>query len=271
MTADLTLPVRRHVVPGLYNLRDTGGYRAATGTSRWGKLLRSDALHRIDDAGRARLAELRVTHVVDLRGADERTAAPSALDGLAARVHHLPVFDDAAPAAQAAKLAALAPVYDHMVDERGPQLASAIRVIADAAPDEAVLVHCTAGKDRTGLVVAFALRAAGVEREDVVADYAATAENLRGEWADAMLRGLAERGIEPTPAIVELIADSPAAVVEALLDRIDDEYGSMAGYLQAQGLTADDLDRLTAALVEPAASDSTASALTASDTAASKE
>lgn len=245
------LPVRRHVVPGLYNLRDTGGYRAATGTSRWGKLFRSDALHRIDDTGRARLAELGVTHVIDLRGSGERLAAPSALEGIDATVHHLPVFDDASPDAQVAKLTALEPVYAHMVDERGPQLARAIKVIADAGADDAVLVHCTAGKDRTGLVVAFALRAAGVDRDEVVADYAATADNLRGEWADAMLQGLVERGYELTPAMVELIVDSPAAIIEALLGRIDAEYGSMAAYLQAQGLTASDLDRLTAALIAP--------------------
>ena len=53
---------RRHAVAGLYNLRDTGGYRAAGGTSRWGKLLRSDALHRIDATGRDRLAEIRDDH-----------------------------------------------------------------------------------------------------------------------------------------------------------------------------------------------------------------
>ncbi|HCM51314.1 MAG TPA: protein-tyrosine-phosphatase, partial [Microbacterium sp.] len=166
---------RRHAVAGLYNLRDTGGYRAAGGTSRWGKLLRSDALHRIDATGRDRLAEIGVAHIIDLRGGDERATAPSAVDGLEVTVHHLPVFDDADPAAQATTHVGLVPVYDHIVDERGAQLVDAIRVIIAADDDDAVLVHCTAGKDRTGLVVAFALAAAGVDRDDVVADYAATA------------------------------------------------------------------------------------------------
>jgi protein-tyrosine phosphatase len=244
---------RRHAVAGLYNLRDTGGYRAAGGTSRWGKLLRSDALHRIDATGRDRLAEIGVAHIIDLRGGDERATAPSAVDGLEVTVHHLPVFDDADPAAQATTHVGLVPVYDHIVDERGAQLVDAIRVIIAADDDDAVLVHCTAGKDRTGLVVAFSLAAAGVDRDDVVADYAATAENLRGEWSDAMTAVFEQRGIELTAGMVELITESPAEVLEALLERIDREHGSISAYLLAHGLTPTELERLTAVIIDPAA------------------
>lgn len=244
---------RRHAVAGLYNLRDTGGYRAAGGTSRWGKLLRSDALHRIDATGRDRLAEIGVAHIIDLRGGDECATAPSAVDGLEVTVHHLPVFDDADPAAQATTHVGLVPVYDHIVDERGAQLVDAIRVIIAADDDDAVLVHCTAGKDRTGLVVAFALAAAGVDRDDVVADYAATAENLRGEWSDAMTAVFEQRGIELTAGMVELITESPAEVLEALLERIDREHGSISAYLLAHGLTPTELERLTAVIIDPAA------------------
>ena len=244
---------RRHAVAGLYNLRDTGGYRAAGGTSRWGKLLRSDALHRIDATGRDRLAEIGVAHIIDLRGGDERATAPSAVDGLEVTVHHLPVFDDADPAAQATTHVGLVPVYDHIVDERGAQLVDAIRVIIAADDDDAVLVHCTAGKDRTGLVVAFALAAAGVDRDDVVADYAATAENLRGEWSDAMTAVFEQRGIELTAGMVELITESPAEVLEALLERIDRVHVSISAYLLAHGLTPTELERLTAVIIDPAA------------------
>ncbi|GAB3597552.1 tyrosine-protein phosphatase PtbB [Microbacterium tumbae] len=241
--------MRRHATPGVYNLRDTGGYRAATGTSRWGKLFRSDALHLLDVQGRSLIADLGIAHVVDLRGSEEQRTAPSALDGLELQVHHLPVFDDAAPASRAAVRLGLASIYDHMADERGTQLADAIRVIAAAEEDEAVLVHCTAGKDRTGLVIAFALTAAGVDRDEVVADYAQTADNLRGEWAERMLAGYRDGGSELTPEVVELVTASPADMLGALLDRIERQHGSMRGYLGAHGLSAPDLDRLTAVLV----------------------
>ncbi|WP_221583600.1 tyrosine-protein phosphatase [Microbacterium sp. G2-8] len=246
MSVDLTsAPERRHVVPGVYNLRDTGGYRAGERTSRWGRLFRSDALHRLDAQGRDLLESLRIRHVVDLRGATERTQSPSAVDGLALQVRHLPIFDDAAPDAQAMTRSGLAPVYDHIVDDRGPQLVAAIRVIAEAADDEAVLVHCTAGKDRTGLVVGLALAAAGVERDEVVADYAATAENLRGEWTNAILERVVAGGVELTPDLIELVSQSPAPVMETLLARIDREHGTASGYLRAHGLTTAELDRLT--------------------------
>ena len=112
-----------------------------------------------------------------------------------------------------------------------------------------MLVHCPAGKDRTGLVVAFALLAAGVDRVEAVADYAQTEDNLRGEWADGMLALVTSHGEEPTPAIVELMTASPAPMLEALLDRIDAEFGSIHGYLLAHGLTDADLRRLRTTLI----------------------
>jgi protein-tyrosine phosphatase len=251
MSAGQTIaPERRHLVDGVYNLRDTGGYRAGSGTSRWGKLFRSDALHRLDDAGRALLAELGIAHVVDLRSSDETLTARSLIDGMDAVVHHIPVFAEAAPGAQVVGEIGLAPLYDHMADERGAQLAAAVRVIANADRDEAVLVHCMAGKDRTGLVIAFSLRAVGVDLDEVVADYAQTSDNLRGEWADAMVRAVTTRGVEITPDVIDLVTASPAPIMAALIERIENEYGSMGGYLRAQGLTQDELDRLTAALID---------------------
>ncbi|MFK4790711.1 tyrosine-protein phosphatase [Microbacterium sp. ZW T5_56] len=249
MTTAQETGVRRYETPGVYNLRDTGGYTAGAGSSRWGRLFRSDALHLLNNDGRALLRDLRIAHIVDLRGSTELDTAPSNVDGLDLTVHHLPVFDEAGPTAQLDLSIGLAPIYDHMVNERGANLAAAIRVIAEAADGEAVLVHCTAGKDRTGLVIAFALTAAGVDRDEVVADYAQTADNLRGEWASAMLAQHGAGDAELPPEVTELITASPAPVLAALLERIDREHGSMRDYLLAQGLTTAELERLTAFLI----------------------
>lgn len=242
-------PVRSHKTPGVYNLRDTGGYRAQGSSSRWGRLFRSDALHLLDDSGRELLTELRIAHIVDLRGSEERATAPSNVSGLNLTVHHLPVFDAAAPGSQLDIGGGLARIYNQIVDERGTSLVAAIRVIVEAAEDEAVLVHCTAGKDRTGLVIAFALSAVGVDREEVVADYAQTANNLRGEWAERMLARYRGEGGLLTTGTVEVITDSPAPVLSALLERVDRQYGSVRAYLEAHGMTADELSRLRATLV----------------------
>jgi protein-tyrosine phosphatase len=245
---DAQTPTRRHAVPGTYNLRDVGGYRAGDGETRWGKLFRSDALHRLDADSRAELGSLGIRSVVDLREANERNAAPSLLEGLDIRVHHLPVFDGAAPTRLAEERVTLDEVYGRIVDERGANLVRVIRVIARSG-DEPVLVHCTAGKDRTGLVIALTLLAVGVHRTEVVADYALTQQHLAGEWLARRRSEVLTDGTEGTPALDQLLGGSPPDALERILDRIDREHGSVEGYLSAHGLGEDDREQLLAVLV----------------------
>lgn len=239
---------RRHLVSGTYNLRDVGGYRAATGSVRRNRLLRSDALHRLDSDGRRALVELGVRRVVDLRDPWEVDDAPSRLDGMDVDVVHLPVFGTTAPRQLAALSANLEELYDLMVEQHAGNLARALRAVAE--PDQTVLVHCTAGKDRTGVVVALALLAVGVERADIVADYTATEENLRGEWGRAVRARLEAAGIVVGPDADRLVAATPA-LIGRVVDRIRAEHGSVTAYLLHAGLTPADLDRLRTGLVEP--------------------
>lgn len=259
MTIELTAPdgvAGRHIaLDGTYNLRDTGGYPAASagggpGTTRWGVLLRSDALHRLTDADLAVLASRGVRHVVDLRDETEVQSAPSRLGGLDVEVRHLPVFADAAPQALLGGTIGMDRLYDAMVDQHGANLARAVAAVAQADRG-AVIVHCTAGKDRTGLVVALTLRAVGVPLDVVAADYAASAGHLAGDWAAGALAAVAALGHDVPPEVVDLVTASPAPLVASLLARIEAEHGSVAGYLLAHGLTDDDLGRLRALLVEP--------------------
>jgi protein tyrosine/serine phosphatase len=101
-------------------------------------------------------------------------------------------------------------------------------------------VHCAAGKDRTGVLVALVLDVVGVERAEVVADYALSAENV-----EAMFRRWTTAAGEEMPA--DLTPHKPrAAVMEAVLAHLDAEHGGAAGWLRANGLTDDDLTRLRA-------------------------
>jgi protein-tyrosine phosphatase len=254
-TADAGAPERLIALEGTYNLRDTGGYPvldaegAVAGRTRWGVLLRSDALHRLTAADLERLAGRGVRLVVDLRDAAEVQGSPSRLDGLEVTVAHLPVFADAAPAALLSGRIDLPALYDAMVDDRGANLTRAVGALARAG-ESAAIVHCTAGKDRTGLVVALALRAVGVPLEVVAADYARSADHLAGDWAQAALAAASSLGDLP-PEVVEIITASPAPVLTALLTRVESEHGSAAAYLRAHGLTDGDLAALHARLVEP--------------------
>lgn len=239
---------RSPFVGGTFNLRDVGGVPAEGGTVRRGRLLRSDALHRVDDAGRESLGRLHVTRVIDLRDDDEVAAAPNALTGVPVEVLRRPIFGGWTQAPTAGF--ELGDLYAAMVSTRGAALAAAVGAIADAA-DGAVLVHCTAGKDRTGVVVALALGAVGVARGAVLDDYARTEENLAGEWLTGMLAAMKDLPIPDGVDLATILGASPREVLASTLDEVDRRYGSAAGYLRSHGLSDQQLERLRDRLVQP--------------------
>lgn len=244
-------PARR-MIEGTYNLRDVGGYPVAHGRrTRDGVLYRSDALHALTENGGGELRALGLRTIVDLRGDEELSEAPSAIDGFGIRVRHHPVFTAAAPRSQAMRPGGLRTIYDFMVQSAGSSLTSAVREFTrENAP---VLVHCTAGKDRTGVVVALALEAVGVERESVIADYAASEGHLAGEWAAQMLSRFASQQLSEEVDILSIVTTSPASLMEQLLDDIDRDFGGARAYLHGHGMSDGELDALAEALTEDAA------------------
>ena len=234
---------RRIALPGTQNLRDLGGYPAADGNVRWRTLLRSDALHRLDDAGRAALSGLGLRTVIDLRTDREVEAAPSALDGTGAATFHVPLFSDEAISRLPPERAA---IYRYMIDDCGTAIAEAIGRLcaAGALPG---LIHCTAGKDRTGLVVALVLDVIGVPDDLIAADYAMSAAGVDPAAARAIRRVRAASGVGRWLDLGALGA-SPRVITTALA-RVRGQAGSAAGYLARHGLTGPELDRLRGALV----------------------
>ncbi len=235
----------RHIpLPGVFNLRDVGGYPAGdSGAVRWRMLLRSDGLHRLDDSGRAMLARLGLASIIDLRGAAEAAAAPSALDGLGISETHLPLMSDE----QISELPpALGEVYDYMIDHCGTSIVAVLRRLAEPGALPA-LVHCTAGKDRTGVLVALTLAALGVPDHLIADDYALSRGYLYGLTEGGRARidtaGLPER-FAP-----ELLA-APPQLILAVLERARGQVGSIPGYLLAHGLREQELAALREALVE---------------------
>lgn len=242
---------KRIPIAGTYNLRDAGGYSCDGGTVRNGRLFRSDALHALNDEGRESLGDIGIRHIIDLRHADEREQAPNAVGGFEIQLHECPIVDAASSRRQATTSVSLADVYNAFANDFASNLIGAVRIVA-AVADEPVLVHCTAGKDRTGLVIALILAAVGVAQSDIVADYSRSEEYLRGEWTDAMLAKYTEQFGTLTPEVTELVSASPATVIDSLLTRIVAEHGSIPLYLSAHGLTDDESNALRTALVEPA-------------------
>lgn len=237
-------------VPGTYNFRDVGGLPARDGTVRDGVLFRSDGLHRLGEEGRAALRGLGVGIVIDLRDEREAAAMPDDLDGLDVEVLRLPVFEGSG-ASQGAGGITLEALYERIVTLHAPIVVDAVREIASAG-DRSVVVHCTAGKDRTGIVIALTLLAIGVDRELVIADYERTEANLAGEWLDGMLQVVARYGVPDSPELRMLMGGSPREAIDSVIELVEREHGTARDFLLASGLTLEELAALEELLVERA-------------------
>lgn len=234
-------------VPGTFNFRDVGGLPARGGVVRDGVLYRSDGLHRLGEAGKSELRELGVGIVIDLRDDNEAQMMPDDLDGLEVEVLRLPVFEGSG-ASQGAGGITLEALYERIVTQHASVVVAALREIASAG-ERAVVVHCTAGKDRTGIVVALTLMAVGVDRESVVEDYARTEANLAGEWLEEMVEMIGRYGVPDTPALRTLMGGSPREAIEGVLDTVERAHGSTRAYLLASGLELGELAALETLLV----------------------
>ncbi len=231
-------------IEGVFNVRDVGGMPANGGRIRSGALLRAGQLSGATTSGAAAL-RARVQHIVDLRDGEEVAAEPSEIEG--PDTTHLPLFLGSVRSSFEADTS-LDDLYLHLLEESGERLADAIRIIAAG---ERTLVHCTVGKDRTGVTVALALSAVGADREAVIADYALTESQLPAQRSQRIADYLRTQHPEAVHAVA-LATQSPAPVMRRLLEQVDERWGSAAGYLRAQGVTDAELAALSAALVEDA-------------------
>ncbi|MFE9653452.1 tyrosine-protein phosphatase [Micromonospora sp. NPDC006431] len=244
---DATDTPQRNPFPALFNFRDVGGLTGHDGrTVRRGRLYRSDSLHRIDETDREMFTALGIRTVIDLRRPTEvaRDGRVPAYDGLTYRHIH-PEHDDWAGIPydpQESLPRWLADRYAALAQTGTAGLAEAIGLIADSATAP-VVVHCVAGKDRTGIVCALTLAVLGVADEDIVADYALSTEASErfSAWVAAALPEAAQ---PPRPYLA-----SPAEAMTIFLTKLRAGHGSVEGYLHHAGLTDAQLTALRAHLL----------------------
>lgn len=232
----LVLAERRIPLDGASNFRDLGGYRTADGRRvRWGAVYRSDRLAELSDADCRIMSELRIGLVLDLRSDGERAEHPDRLDfAVRPAVALLPIEGQAGK-----EFAALIEAGERRLPLLRAVIAGGYRELVDdyrdvwtelfarllAAPGDALLVHCSAGQDRTGLAVALLLLALAVPREVVIADYMLTAL-----WAPKFDAPSSE-----VPFLREVWRPGPE-LLEAGLDAMVASHGSIDGYLRAIGV-----------------------------------
>jgi hypothetical protein len=235
--------VERHLAwDGCWNVRDLGGLTTADGRAiRRGAVVRGDSAHRLTVAGWSALVAHGVRTIVDLRDPSERTVdiAPRSAD---LTTVELPLEDrtDAAFWERWRHLSGT-PLHYRAFLERWPErFAAVVAAIAEAGPG-GVLIHCAAGRDRTGLVTLVLLALLGVAPEEIAADYALSADRLRLRFAS---EGRADEDLTTRQHLREAntsARDTILATIAAL---------DAAAYLRAGGLRPDQHDAVVRRLLE---------------------
>ncbi len=241
---DIAMADGRHLrVDGTDNLRDVGGYPThAGGSVAWRTLFRSDSLHRLSSNGVAELAGLDLRTIVDLRADIEVEQRPSAVAGPRTRIVRAPIVRDpiGLPPTD------LPGEYRYMVNECGDAIGAAVRELCSPGALPA-LVHCAAGQDRTGVVIALVLAVLGVPDELIEADYSLSSVYLDPD-STAVIGRLKATG--PGDNMTAELFSSPAGpILNVLAWARAAGGGSVYGYLLAHGVGASDLAALRSTLV----------------------
>ncbi|MCV7278793.1 tyrosine-protein phosphatase [Mycolicibacterium flavescens] len=255
---------------GAWNFRDVA---AGTGI-RPGRFFRSSELTGLDDPGRDALRRLAISDVADLRSAREverhgAGAVPPGVEVHLLHFHELAATNGEAPHETAFQkmmsekpddedMSAAAARFMTEEYQRFPTLPGAQRamrqVVSLLADGRPLIAHCFAGKDRTGFTVATVLDAIGADRDAVMADFLRSNEAVP-QLREQILRSVRERTEtdEEVTFVEARLTDAVLGVREEYLQTarraIEENYGSVAGYLRAAGITDDDVRRLREALL----------------------
>jgi len=234
---------------GCLNVRDLGGHPIrGGGETRYGAVVRADSVRLLTDAGWASLVDYGIRTVLDLRGHHEREDDPPA--DVPVDVLHVPFMEASEQeweeiGAEIEQAATLAPdvtastrdVYLIFLERFRANVGAAAKAIAHAR-DGGIVVHCVGGKDRTGLLAAFLLHVAGVETEDIAADYALSEERLRPRHEVWFAAADTEEELER----LRRIAQTPAESMVGVFAELERRYGSVEAYLRSTGVSDEELE-----------------------------
>ena len=247
---------RLHHFDACFNFRDLGGYRTGSGrTVRWGRLYRSDTLHRLTPGDLVKVGELGLSAVIDLRSPEELADfGRLSTEVVGPDWHHRPIIESlilapgqvpTAPAGEEAEAETPGHGYRRFFGT-GEAAVSVVRMIAGSSGR--VVFHCTAGKDRTGIIAALVLDLLGVPDETIAADY-----QLPQHTRDRSLEWIRVN----EPQLAALFAEAPAErwqtrpeVILGFLALVREEFGSVAELVRSRGMTDEELARLHSELLE---------------------
>ena len=228
---------------GAHNVRDLGGYPANGGTTKFKAFLRGDSLHGLTKEDEDYLDSYGVRLVIDVRGNNEAFLHPDHLDKKQMKKLHVPLLDHIQSEAMLGKVPDdMGDMYIGLVENSKDGLKEIFACLAET--EGAALYHCTAGKDRTGVITMLLLKLAGVPDGIVLADYAVSEQYMKETFEKQ--RGMLEKAGVKVP---DHVFCSKPEYMRKLMEHIAAEYGTAEGYLKAAGLSAGAIGRLRGTLV----------------------
>jgi len=239
----------RLLFEGSYNFRDLGGFETIDGfTTKYNLIFRSDALHEMTDADSEIFQnELKITTVIDMRtdNAIQKEGLGKVINENIKRIH-IPLFSDSDATEWSQKERApeepadLVAFYIWVMEKSGDQIVDVIENLIKTDDSVPAVFHCFAGKDRTGIIAAVVLSLLNVHEDHIVDDYAES-HKYKHKILERMKRSMTEENYEKFPK--ELMDAYPETLV-AVLQYINNTYGSMKAYALSKGLSNDSIIRM---------------------------
>lgn len=238
----MSITMRHLPLEGAYNVRELGGYATTDGgVTRWQSLLRADSLDALSAQAQQQLLDYGIRTIIDLRSSQEIEQEPNVFAGSSqVQYFHIPLLGETNNGDPAHTPRDLLAIYKHILDNCQTRIAAVMRTFL-AEGGTPALVHCSAGKDRTGVISALMLALAGVDDETIAHDYALTGYYLKPKF-DRYRQKAAASGRD-MEAFELLLLSEPRTMLDTL-QYLQEVYRGVAVYLSQIGLTDREIDQL---------------------------
>jgi protein-tyrosine phosphatase len=223
---------------GIQNLRDIGGYTSRSGQKiRYNRLLRSGNLDQVPAKSQTRLLTYGVNYIIDVRDQWEQAKYPNVFTNIVeVRYQNIPFIGDShlkdnESQGKMGEADSLSDTYAFLLDNCKEQVVNIIQAIAQSSKVDCTIVHCVAGKDRTGLIIALLLAALDIPSKTIVQDYA-----LSGIWSNELENQWQVEDDDPQE-MMKRKRDAAATkeIMKRTLLYLQENYGGINDYLDAIG------------------------------------
>lgn len=244
---------------GTTNTRDLGGYPCNNNKyTKWKKVLRSDCLSKLTKEDKKFLIDkYNLKKVIDLRSVDEINIAANAFsEDTRVEYVNISLADDVDPnkVVDINNISEnfLRDFYINLIEDKMDNIKKVIQEIADIGENDSVIFHCTAGKDRTGVIAMLLLGICGVSKQDIATNYMQTATNLKynTHFTSGMKKLAEEYNKVLGEEVMKKMSSSNEENIEYTYDKLIDKYGSFKEFFLHLGISENEMNKIIDVLTE---------------------